>query len=259
MPDVLLDIDAGIARLTLNRPDSANGIDLSLAEALLVAVTEVRRRDDVRAVLLTGAGARFCGGGDVRSFATADDTPALLRRITGPLHEAIAILTALNAPVVAAVQGSAAGAGLGLVAAADLVVAGASTRFVMAYTAIGLTPDGSTTWFLPRLIGYRRAVELALTNRVLGAAEAREIGLITEVVDDAELTTRAEQLAVTLANGPTAAYGAVKRLFAASMTSELESQMASESEQIAAAAATTDGQEGIAAFIAKRPPTFTGS
>ncbi len=185
VPDVLLDIDdAGIARLTLNRPDAANGIDTSLARALLAAAEELAERSDVRVVVLTGAGARFCGGGDVRSFAGADDTAALLREITGPLHRAIELLTALPAPIVAAVQGSAAGAGMGLVAASDLVVSAASSKFVMAYTGIGLTPDGSTTWFLPRLVGYRRAVELALTNRVLSAAEAREIGLITEVVDD---------------------------------------------------------------------------
>lgn len=259
VPDVLLDIEAGIARLTLNRPDAANGIGQSLADALLAAAEEVRDRADVRAVLLTGAGARFCGGGDVRSFAAAEDPGELIASITAPLHAAIAILTTLDAPIVAAVQGSAAGAGIGLVAASDLVVAGASTKFVLAYTGIGLTPDGSTSWFLPRLIGYRRAVELMLTNRALSAAEAFAAGLITEVVDDERLTERAEELVTRVASGPTKAYGTVKRLVAASATNDLVTQMALEADGIAAAARTTDGREGVAAFVAKRSPGFSGS
>ncbi len=259
VPDVLLDIDAGIARLTLNRPDAANGIGQSLADALLAAAEEVRDRGDVRAVLLTGAGARFCGGGDVRSFATAEDPGALIASITTPLHAAIAILTDLDAPIVTAVQGSAAGAGIGLVAASDLVVAAASAKFVLAYTGIGLTPDGSTSWFLPRLIGYRRAVELMLTNRALSAPEALAAGLITEVVDDERLTERAEELVTRLAGGPTKAYGTVKRLVAASANNDLVTQMALEADGIAAAARTADGREGVAAFVGKRSPGFSGS
>lgn len=258
MSNVLLDVADGIARLTLNRPDAANGIDLPMAGELLERALELRARPDVRVVILTGAGARFCGGGDVRSFADAADPERLLREITVPLHSAISILAALDAPVIASVRGSAAGAGLGLVGASDLVLAAASTKFVMAYTGIGLTPDGSTTWFLPRLVGLRRAVELSLTNRVLSAAEAVEIGLITRVVDDEQLAAETEALALTLAAGPTRAYGSVKRLFAASLTSTLESQMARESDAIAAAGATADGREGIRAFVEKRRPSFTG-
>lgn len=259
MPNVLLEVTDGIARLTLNRPDAANGIDLAMAEELLGHALDLRARTDVRVVVLTGAGARFCGGGDVRSFGDADDLGRLLRAITLPLHSAISVLTGLDAPVVTAVQGSAAGAGLGLVAASDLVLAGASAKFVMAYTGIGLTPDGSTTWFLPRIVGLRRAVELSLTNRVLGAEEAAAMGLITRVVDDGELVEQTDALARQLAAGPTRAFGSVKRLFAASMESTLESQMMRETEAIAAAGATPDGREGIRAFVEKRRPGFTGA
>jgi 2-(1,2-epoxy-1,2-dihydrophenyl)acetyl-CoA isomerase len=152
MSEVLLDVSDGVARLTLNRPDAANGIDLAMANALLAHALDLRGRSDVRVIVLSGAGKRFCAGGDVHSFAGAEDVEGHLRAITLSLHSAITLLAGNDAPVIAAVQGSAAGAGLGLVASSDLVIAAESTKFVMAYTGIGLTPDGSTTYFLPRLI-----------------------------------------------------------------------------------------------------------
>lgn len=256
---VLFAVADGVADITLNRPDAANGIDRQMAADLLDVAIGLRHDSTVRAVLLTGAGARFCAGGDVRSFAGAgDDVPRLLREITTDLHAAISILVNLDAPLIAAVQGSAAGAGLGLVCAADLVLAGASCKFVMAYTGIGLTPDGSTTWHLPRIVGARRAMELTLTNRVLDAAEAAALGLVTDVVADDELADRARALARQLAAGPTLAYGAAKRLLRASAGHDLETQMARESDAISAAAATVDGREGIASFVQRRPPTFSG-
>jgi len=255
---VLLDIDAGIARVTLNRPDAANGIDLEMAAALLDVAHTVKADANVRAVLLTGAGPRFCGGGDVRSFTGAPDLPRFLREVTTALHAALAIFDKLDAPIVSAVQGSAAGAGVGLVAMSDLAIAAQSCKFVMAYTGIGLTPDGSTTWYLPRLVGLRLATELTLTNRVLTADEARQVGLVTRVVADETLLTEAEALATQLAAGPTKAFGAAKRLLRASSTTSLEAQMAAESEAIARAGASDDGIEGIAAFVAKRAPTFRG-
>src|SRR5438094_6798225 len=214
-----LDVRDGVAHLTLNRPDAANGIDLQLAQELLAASLLVVGDPTVRAVLLRGAGARFCGGGDVKSFAAQDDLPAHLREVTTHLHAAVGQLVRGDAPVVTAVQGSAAGAGLGLVAASDLVVAGESAKFVMAYTGIGLTPDGSSSGFLPRLVGLRRAVELTITNRVLSAAEAKEWGLITEVVPDDQLTAEAEALAARLAAGAPQALAAAKRLLHTSLES----------------------------------------
>ena len=199
---------------------------------------------------------RFCGGGDLKGFAGRDDLPTHLREILGPLHVAITQLVRGDAPVVAAVQGSAAGAGIGLVGASDLVVAGESAKFVMAYTGVGLTPDGSSSWFLPRLVGLRRALELTLTNRVLSAAEALDWGLITEVVPDDELTAEAEALAARLAAGPAPALAAAKRLLHTSLEETLETHLAREAEAISAASGTPEGQEGVAAFVEKRPPVF---
>lgn len=258
-PRVLVARDGGVAHITLHRPDAANGIDLRMAEELLAAATGLADDPTVRAVLLTGSGARFCGGGDVKAFA---DLGAGLghhiREITVPLHAAISQLVRLDAPVVCAVQGSAAGAGLGLVAAADLVLAGESAKFVMAYTGIGLTPDGASSYFLPRIVGTTRALELALTNRVLDAAEALEWGLVTRVVPDTELADEAASLAATLATGPTRAFGAVKRLIHGSLEHTLDQHLACESEEMARAGGTADAAEGVAAFVTKRRPEFRG-
>lgn len=250
----------GVAHITLNRPDAANGINLRMAEELLHATTGLADDAAVRAVLLTGAGARFCGGGDVKGFATlGDGLGHHIREITVPLHAAVSQLVRLDAPVICAVQGSAAGAGMGFVAAADLVLAAESARFVLAYTGIGLTPDGGTSYFLPRLVGAKRTLELAITNRALGAAEALEWGLVTRVVPDDELITTAESLAETIAAGPTLAFGGVKRLVHGSLEHTLDQHLALESEEMAKAGRSADGVEGVAAFVEKRPAEFRGA
>jgi len=254
---VLLDVRDGIAHLTLNRPDRANGIDEALAHDLLAAVNDIAVDGRVRVVLLSGNGSRFCGGGDVRSFAEhRADLPRHVRGFLPSLHTAITMLVRGDAPVVAAVHGSAAGAGLGLVAASDLVVAGASTKFVMAYTGVGLTPDGSSSWFVPRLVGLRRALELTLTTRVLTAGEALEWGLVTRVVADDDVHDDAAALAAQLAAGPRGAIAAAKRLLHTSLEETLETHLAREADAIVAAAATDDAAEGIASFVEKRPPLF---
>ncbi len=192
---VLVEISGGVGRLTLDRPDNANAIDLATARALAESAGTLARDRSVRSVLLRGAGDRFCGGGDVKSFADAGDgLDGRLREIVTQLHVAMEALASLDAPVVAAVQGSAAGAGFALALAADLVLAAESARFVLAYTGIGLTPDGGTTWYLERTVGRRRALELVLTNRALSAAEALDWGLVTRVVPDEELKAAAEEL-----------------------------------------------------------------
>lgn len=258
---IRLDLGGQVARLELNRPDAANAINLALAQELEDAAYRISESGDVRAVLLTGAGARFCGGGDVGDFAATPphDLAGHLSDITAHLHPAIQTLVEVDAPVVAAVQGSAAGAGFGLVLAADLVVAARSAKFVMAYTGIGMSPDGSSSWFLPRIVGQHRALELALTNRVLTAAEAHEWGIVTTVVDDEHLMTTADALIASLAAGPTAAFGRAARLLRHSWDATLGEHLAAEREQIAESGATRDGQEGVAAFAAKRPPHFEGS
>jgi 2-(1,2-epoxy-1,2-dihydrophenyl)acetyl-CoA isomerase len=171
---------------------------------------------------------------------------------------AVARLVRLPVPVVVAVQGVAAGAGVSIACAGDLVLAGESARFTLAYTKAGLVPDGGASYLLPRLVGMRRAQELIFTNRMLSASEAREIGLITRVVPDAELARESEELARTLAQGRTAAFAATKRLLASSTVSSIETQMEAESREIARAAASEDGREGMAAFREKRVPRYKG-
>ena len=249
-----------VAHLTLNRPEAANALNLDLAQEL----EEVSLRCDedaaVRAVLMTGAGKLFCAGGDLKSFAAqgAAQLPAHLKRVTLYLHAAIHRFARMRAPVVVAVNGNAGGAGFSLTCAGDLVLAAESARFVMAYTRVGLTPDGSSTYYLPRIVGLRRAMELALTNRALTAREAEAMGIVTRVVPDGDLMAEAGKLAAELAAGATMALGGVKRLFYAAANNSLNEQMELETELIAECARSGDAQEGIAAFLGKRAPKFSG-
>jgi 2-(1,2-epoxy-1,2-dihydrophenyl)acetyl-CoA isomerase len=217
----------GVARVTLNRPEAHNAMNLAMVRELYDAI---RRCDDdpaVRAVLLTGTGKAFCAGGDLRSFsATGAEIGAHVKDVTTALHDAISRMARMDAPVIAAVNGAAAGGGMALACACDLIVAGESARFTMAYTRAGLTPDGSSTFYLPRLVGLGRALDLALTNRMLSAA------------------------------GATAALGGAKRLLTSGWNETLETQMARESRRIARAAEGAEAREGIAAFLEKRPPRF---
>jgi 2-(1,2-epoxy-1,2-dihydrophenyl)acetyl-CoA isomerase len=258
MTPVTLDVGGGIARLTLNRPDAGNALDPALAAALADAAEGLGGRDDVRVVLLGAAGPMFCVGGDLGFMARAEDPAAAVHALAADFHRGIEALAALPAPVVTVVQGVVAGGGLGLVTVADLVLAGASARLTMAYTAAGLSPDGGTTFFLPRLVGHRRAAELALLNERLAAEEARDLGLVSRVVPDADLAGEADALAARLAAGPAGAYAAVKRLLRASGSASLAEQLAAEAEAIAANAGSADGREGVAAFLEKRPPVFGG-
>jgi 2-(1,2-epoxy-1,2-dihydrophenyl)acetyl-CoA isomerase len=254
-----LETAGGIARITLHRPDRANAIDLALARELAEVALLCAEDASVRAVLLTGHGKMFCAGGDLGAFAGAGEgVPALLKQITAHLHVAISRFARMRAPVVAAVNGPTAGAGLSLVCAADLAIASDGAKFTLAYTRAGLAPDGSSTWFLPRLVGTRRALELMLTNRILSAEEALAWGLVNAVVPAADLARESEKLAAELAAGATAAFGAVKRLLLLSATQGLESQMEHETHAIADAGRTRDAAEGIAAFLAKRAPRFEG-
>jgi 2-(1,2-epoxy-1,2-dihydrophenyl)acetyl-CoA isomerase len=257
---ILFEIRDHVAYITLNRPEAANAMNLELARELEEVALECEESSQVRAVLLTGAGKMFCGGGDVKAFAAQETThlPAYLKRVTLYLHQAIHRFARMRAPVVMAINGSAGGGGMSLACAGDLVLAGESAKFTMAYTRIGLTPDGSSTYYLPRIIGVRRTMELALTNRTLSANEALSLGLVTRVVPDDQLIAQAEALGNELAHGPTRAYGGVKRLLYSSFNTPLPEQMELESEWIADMARTWDAQEGMAAFVGKRAPKFNG-
>src|SRR5262249_54233157 len=178
--------------------------------------------------------------------------------VTTHLHAAISHFARMDAPLIGAVHGSAAGAGMSLACTCDFLLAGEAARFTMAYTRAGLTPDGSSTYFLSRLVGLRRALDLTLTSRVLSAHEALALGIVTRVVPDASVLAEAEKLARELAGGATRALGAAKRLLHSGWTESLETQMELESRAIAAIADTDDSHEGIAAFVEKRPPRFTG-
>lgn len=248
-----------VARITLDRPDAANAMNLELCGELLDCATELDEDPGTRAVVVTGAGKMFCAGGDLGAFGEAgDQAPRLLKDMTVRLHAAISRLARMSAPVVAAVNGAAAGAGMSLACATDLAVASEKARFTMAYTGAGLTPDGSSTWYLPRILGERRTLELMLTNRTLSAQEALDWGLVNAVAAPEAVLDEAHAIAEKLAAGPTQAFGATKRLVRLSLGESLEGQMESESRAIADAARGVDGREGIEAFLAKRAPKFTG-
>jgi 2-(1,2-epoxy-1,2-dihydrophenyl)acetyl-CoA isomerase len=238
-----------------------NALNLEMAKELLDAAMRCDETTGVRAVVVAGAGKTFCAGGDVKRFGTeaeSEQLPTYVRAITTYLHAAISALARMNAPVIAAVEGSAAGGGMSLALACDLIIAAESARFTAAYTRIGLCPDGSMTYSLSRLVGVRRALELTLTNRTLTAAEALDWGIVTAVAPDGEALLRADELARQLAQGPTLAYGATKRLIHAGWSETLETQMMAESQAISTMAGTADAHEGMTAFLAKRAPEFKG-
>jgi 2-(1,2-epoxy-1,2-dihydrophenyl)acetyl-CoA isomerase len=256
---VTLQVHSGIARLTLNRPTSSNAIDLEFARAFRHVVAALSERDDVRAVILSGRGKTFCVGGDLKSFAAeGPNAPAYVQTIIENFHAGLLQLVNMPAPVIAGVQGAAAGAGLGLALAADIVIAADDAKFVMAYTNAGVTPDGGTTWILPRLIGLHRALDLTLRNRVLTAHEAHQLGLVAELCPSAELGARVNAIAESVASGPTNAFAQAKRLLRQSFHTDLHTQLDAEGQTVVASFATADGQEGARAFSERRAPAFHG-
>jgi 2-(1,2-epoxy-1,2-dihydrophenyl)acetyl-CoA isomerase len=253
-------VDQGVATIQLNRPEAGNAIDLTLVEDFYEAVFRAGDDPAVRAVLLGGAGRSLSTGGDLAMFAGLEkgELPGRLRQMIDLYHLALDRLTRMDAPVVCAVRGAAAGGGLGLLHAADVVIAAEDSKFALGYAALGLPSDGGNTWFLPRLVGLRRAQQLMLLNPVLTGPEALDWGLVTELAPADEVEERARQLAVRLATGPTLAFGRMKRLLRDSWTNDLSGQLSAETTQMAEAGASDDAAEGIAAFMAKRRPAFYG-
>lgn len=253
---IKLSIDeVGVARLSLARPDAYNAMSYEFVDAFS-CVAESLDNNIVRVILITAEGKHFCVGGDVKSFAAQIDRGAFLAKIANRLHEGLLALLSLNAPIVTIVQGSAAGAGLGLVAASDFVFAAQNANFVAAYPGIGLTADCGLSWFLPRQVGLRMARDMMLNNRALNANEALACGLINKIVEDDLLPAEAQKLANNLANGPSGAFGRIRALLGASFTNDLEDQLKLEQVEIANSA-NDDGIEGINAFIERRRPDFT--
>ena len=256
-PRIALDVIDGVATLRLNRPGSGNAIDLEMAHALAAAAAVVDTRRDIRCVLLAGSGKFFCVGGDLAAFDEAGDNARLLMTsVTSTLHAAVSRLARMEKPLVVAVNGPAAGAGIGLAALGDIVISAKSAHFSLAYTAVGLTPDGGTSALLPRLIGLRRTQDLMLTNRRVAAMEAAEIGLVTRVVEDGELEAVAAETAAQLARGPTRAFATVRRLLQGHLGLELQLEL--EAREISLAVERPEGREGIRAFLEKRAPAFVG-
>jgi 2-(1,2-epoxy-1,2-dihydrophenyl)acetyl-CoA isomerase len=247
--------DGGVMTITLNRPEVLNAFDSAMHEAFRAALEEAQE-PEVRVVVLTGAGRGFCVGQDLNEFReAAGDIGERLRSTYNPN---VLALRALEKPVIAAVNGAAAGAGLSLACACDLRLAASSATFVPAFIGIGLVPDTGATYFVERLLGYSRAFEWLCSGRRLSAADAHAWGLVAEVVADGRLSVRAAELAATLAALPTRALGMTKRLLERAALSSLEEQLELEAELQAEAAQSEDFREGVKAFLEKREPRFTG-
>jgi 2-(1,2-epoxy-1,2-dihydrophenyl)acetyl-CoA isomerase len=248
------DFAEGVARLTLADADRGNPLDHATVAALWRAVRQARI-DDAHVVVISARGTAFSVGGDVRAFAGADDVETYIDDLAESLHRLISELHRMDAVVVSVVQGTAAGAGVSLAAAADIVVAADSARFTLAYTRIGLSPDGGST-LLTTSIGLHRALHLALLNPVRTAHEALECGLVTEVHRDQELAAATDHIVQTLRSGSRSAQVAAKRLLRETATPAAEAALRKETLAIRRRAASPDGREGVAAFIAKRVPAF---
>ncbi len=248
--------DGAVVTLRFSRPEALNAINVPMAQALLSAVRDLARDASVRAVVLCGAGKGFMAGGDLATLRA--DPVQGAAALLAPLNEAVQVLATLNAPVIAKVHGVAAGAGLSLMLQADFVIAAEGTRFNLAYINLGTSCDVGASWALPRLVGLRNALEIALLGDTLTAPDALRLGLVNRVVPAQHLDTAANALIDRIAHGPTLAYGAMKRLMRASFDRDLDTQLMAETAAFAGCAATEDMRTGIEAFYAKKPPVFEG-
>ena len=255
MPEVEVSRDGAVQTITLNRPDVLNAFNADMHRALAGALRDARSQD-VRAVVLTGAGRGFCVGQDLTEFREAPGD--IGERLRGNYHPNIRAIRELEKPVIAAVNGAAAGAGLSLACACDVRIAADSATFVPAFINIGLVPDSGGTFFVRRLLGYARAFEWLASGRRLSAAEAHAWGLVSEVVEADALPGRAAELAAELAAMPTRGVGMTKRLLDHAEVATLEEQLEREAQLQAAATQSEDFREGVAAFLEKRQPRFTG-
>ena len=252
---IISERDGAVLRLTLNRPDRLNSFNAPMQATLMAALATAASDPEIRAVLLTGAGKGFCAGQDLNDISPGQDLGATLETRFNPLIRAI---RALPKPVVCAVHGVAAGAGANLALACDIVVAAQSARFMQAFIRIGLIPDAGGTWLLPRLVGDARARAMAMLGEPVPAPQAEAWGLIWRAIPDADLPAESARLATQLAALPTQAMRLIKQAFAASGQNTLDQQLDAERDLQREAGHSPDFAEGVAAFLEKRPPSFTG-
>lgn len=259
MSGVRFEVADGVARITLDREDAGNAIDQAVAEALLDAALKCVNDSDIRVVVLSGTGKMFCVGGDIRGFAAAgDDLPGFVNALTVPLHAAISKFARMAKPLVTAINGAAAGAGMSLALLGDIAIATRTASFTAAYPGVGLSPDGGMSFLLPRVVGLRRAQEMILLNTRVSADEAVAMGLVTRAVDEAEFQQNVAETVAKLAAMPTRALGRARQLLVNSFGNALEAQLELEARAIEGVSGEPDAREGVAAFLGRRKPNFTG-
>lgn len=256
-----LDVErtSGVARVTLEGTNALNALDQRTTDELLATAAELSEDDAVRCIVLTGAGDAFGAGADLAQFEGAAADAPTVRRLASTLHDAVIQLHQAEKPVVTAVKGIAAGAGFSLALVGDIVLVHEDARLDYAYARVGLTGDGGSTFYLPRLVGLRKAKEILLLDEAIDAGTAVDLGIATEAVPAAEFEARVAEVAATLADGPTKAFGATKRLMTESFNRDLAAQLAAETDTIARATRTEDYARGHAAFLGKEDPQFTGN
>lgn len=256
---VLLKVDGPVARIVFNRPKVLNALSVEAANAFLAACKSIAADKAIRVVVIAGEGRAFMAGGDISAFAgAADEVRVRVPTIMEPLHEGLEILAGLPQPVIASLQGAVAGAGMSIALSTDLAIAADNAIFTLAYAKLGTSPDGSGSWSLPRLVGLRKAMEIALLSDVYDAPEALRLSLVNRVVPAADLASETDKLARRLAEGPTFAFGQAKALLRGSLDNSLHDQLAAEAAAFGRCIGTADFAEGVSAFLAKRPATFAG-